>query len=167
MHARQVDHILTLLATQDQLYGLEGRPVAVPDQQQQQQKAGDGAGGDGSQLHFGQQWALLKFDQAVTAPNVRKKQGAFCCREKPPSIIANNLQPLHHINQPNPDRQDSAVIGARFDLDTHGDSCRLAFHGRLLALVDPSDPQRLAALRVYKVSSDCSLLHAHLTPPAL
>jgi selenocysteine-specific elongation factor len=47
--------------------------------------------------------------------------------------------------------QDSAIIGARLDLDSHGDSCRLAFYGRLLSTLDPGDPRQLARLKVYKV----------------
>lgn len=51
---------------QDQLYGLEGRPC------------GDGPSSDAGpasslpkqRLHFGPQWALLRFEQPVTAPQV-------------------------------------------------------------------------------------------------
>lgn len=50
---------------QDELYGLEGRPMAaaaaLDGSAEQQQQQG---------CHFGPQWALLKFDQPVTAPEV-------------------------------------------------------------------------------------------------
>lgn len=42
---------------QDELYGLEGRPL-------------QGAA-EGPQKHYGAQWGLLKFSQPVTAPKVR------------------------------------------------------------------------------------------------
>lgn len=47
--------------------------------------------------------------------------------------------------------QDSLVIGARFDTDVHGEACRLAFYGRLCALIDPTQPVQLHQLRVFKV----------------
>ena len=39
------------------------------------------------------------------------------------------------------------IIGARLDLDHHGESCRLAFYGQLVALVNPGDPKQLQKLR--------------------
>jgi hypothetical protein len=63
---------------QDQLYGLEGRELSImldSNQQQQQQEYDESqqpqahaATHDGS--HYGPQWALLRFDQPVTAPAV-------------------------------------------------------------------------------------------------
>lgn len=44
------------------------------------------------------------------------------------------------------------MIGAKFDADIHGETCRLAFYGRLLSLVDPCKPEELQKLRVFKVS---------------
>ena len=49
--------------------------------------------------------------------------------------------------------QDALVIGARFDADVSTASCRLAFYGRLTALVDPVDKVALARLRVVKLKS--------------
>lgn len=46
--------------------------------------------------------------------------------------------------------QDALVIGARFDVDAHGEACRLAFYGRLVQLLEPQD---LHQLKVYKVGS--------------
>lgn len=43
------------------------------------------------------------------------------------------------------------MIGSRFDTDASKASCRLAFYGRLAALLDPDSAPDLAALRVYKV----------------
>jgi selenocysteine-specific elongation factor len=61
---------------QDQLYGLEGRPITSSSSSSSSSgalaAAGGAAGGDGQQQqHFGPQWVLLKFDQPVTAPEVR------------------------------------------------------------------------------------------------
>ncbi|PNW81764.1 hypothetical protein CHLRE_06g259200v5 [Chlamydomonas reinhardtii] len=115
---------------QEELYGLEGRPIADPSVAAAAAAAegGEGEGGkeggaeaaeahdgdDGLDRHFGPQWVLLKFDQPITAP------------------------------------KDALVIGAKFDADIHGEACRLAFYGRLVRLVDPGRPQELAALQVYK-----------------
>ena len=43
------------------------------------------------------------------------------------------------------------MIAARFDGDVHGETCRLAFYGRILSLIDPAKPQDLQQLKVYKV----------------
>ncbi|KAI8468590.1 MAG: SelEFm [Monoraphidium minutum] len=112
---------------QDQLYGLQGRPLTDSQRRQRRQEAGAPAAHAGEQqqaeggedeeeeeAHFGPQWALLKFDQPLTAP------------------------------------ADSAVIGARLDLDAAGEACRLAFYGRITAALDPSDASKLARLQVYK-----------------
>lgn len=104
---------------QEELYGLEGRPL-----QSSAAAAADGSAASSTGLtataasdgvHHSRQWAVLRFDQPVTAP------------------------------------ADSVVIGARFDADAHGDGCRLAFYGRILSLLDPSKPQELQRLRVYKL----------------
>lgn len=67
---------------QDQLYGLEGRPLtASPSRlhqpEQQQAPEGGAAGADGGdtggaeeEAHFGPQWVYLKSDQPLTAPAV-------------------------------------------------------------------------------------------------
>jgi len=52
--------------------------------------------------------------------------------------------------------QDAVIIGARFDVDTSGDSCRLAFYGRLLAALGEGSSGDLRKLQVYKVSR-CSM----------
>lgn len=49
--------------------------------------------------------------------------------------------------------QDSVVIGARFDVDSAGDSCRLAFYGRLAASLGDGTQQELKQVQVYKVSA--------------
>ncbi|KAG2429383.1 hypothetical protein HXX76_011148 [Chlamydomonas incerta] len=125
---------------QEELYGLEGRPIADPSvaaaaaaaaAAAEEAKAegeegaaaqdGDDAaaaaaaeGEEGLDRHFGPQWVLLKFDQPITAP------------------------------------KDALVIGAKFDADIHGEACRLAFYGRLVRLVDPAKPPELAELQVFK-----------------
>jgi len=68
------------------------------------------------------------------------------------------LTPLAARCQP----QDALVIGAKLDADMHGESCRLAFYGRLVCIVDQTIPEGLSKLRVYKVSmnakQDCGQL---------
>jgi hypothetical protein len=57
------------------------------------------------------------------------------------------------------------VIGARFDVDSAGEACRLAFYGRLVGSLEDAQPQQLRKLQVYKVRQDanaCSSTHAHL-----
>lgn len=58
---------------------------------------------------------------------------------------------LIKFDQPVTAPADSLVIGARLDADMHGESCRLAFYGRLLHVLEPANPKELAALKVYKV----------------
>ena len=43
------------------------------------------------------------------------------------------------------------MIGARLDFEGSGDTCRLAFYGRLLEQLGPGGPQELQRLQVYKV----------------
>ena len=45
------------------------------------------------------------------------------------------------------------VIGARFDTDVSTAACRLAFYGRIAALLDPADAAALARLRVAKLKA--------------
>ena len=47
--------------------------------------------------------------------------------------------------------QDTLVIGSRFDADASGASCRQAFYGRLVHLLDTADPKQLQQLRVFKL----------------
>jgi selenocysteine-specific elongation factor len=94
---------------QDELYGAEGRPPADAA------AAADSQPADPPRRHHGPQWALLQFEEPVTAP------------------------------------ADAVVIGARLDADLHAPSCRIAFHGRVRATLDPGDPAALRALRVYSV----------------
>jgi hypothetical protein len=47
--------------------------------------------------------------------------------------------------------QDAVVIGARLDSNSSGESCRLAFYGRLLAQLGSGTPQELKRLLVFKV----------------
>ncbi|KAG2492709.1 hypothetical protein HYH03_009122 [Edaphochlamys debaryana] len=57
---------------QEELYGLEGRPLGSGPKAAQLAAAGAGAGADeeeeGGERHFGPQWVLLRFDTPVTAP---------------------------------------------------------------------------------------------------
>lgn len=53
--------------------------------------------------------------------------------------------------------QASLIIGAKLDTDPHGEACRLAFYGRLVALLCAGDMEgpgcQLQKLRVHKVST--------------
>ena len=50
--------------------------------------------------------------------------------------------------------QDALVIGSRLEADASAAACRLAFYGRLVALVDaPDSPGALAKLRLFKLKS--------------
>lgn len=109
---------------QDELYGLEARPLGeylepLPHQQarqqaaQQQQQQQEGGGGV-PQGHYGPQWVLLRLQQPVTAP------------------------------------KDSLVIGARLDADADASTCRIAMHGRVVSVLPPDRPLR-QALRIYKL----------------
>ena len=47
--------------------------------------------------------------------------------------------------------QDSLLIGSRLDASQEAATCRLAFYGRLLKLLDPTDSQVLQQLKMYKL----------------
>lgn len=54
-----------MCSTQEELYGLEGRPLAGSSTSSGQWE------GEGADLrHFGPQWAYIHFEQPVTAPKV-------------------------------------------------------------------------------------------------
>ena len=43
------------------------------------------------------------------------------------------------------------MIGSRFEVDASSAMCRLAFYGRLAALIDQSDPGQMRGVRIFKV----------------
>ena len=47
--------------------------------------------------------------------------------------------------------QDSVIIGSRFDASQDAPTCRLAFYGRILKLIDPANPTALQQLKIYKL----------------
>lgn len=47
--------------------------------------------------------------------------------------------------------QDSVLIGSRLDASQEAATCRLAFYGRLLKLLNPTDSQMLQQLKIYKL----------------
>lgn len=47
--------------------------------------------------------------------------------------------------------QDSVIIGSRFDASQDAPTCRLAFYGRILKLIDPTSPTALQQLKIYKL----------------
>ena len=42
------------------------------------------------------------------------------------------------------------LIGARLDTDVHSNTCRLAFHGRILEAIDTANKAETQRLKVYK-----------------
>lgn len=59
--------------------------------------------------------------------------------------------------------QDAVIIGARLDTEASGDSCRLAFYGKLLGHLGQGGPQELQRLQVYKVWPGGALIRGHWT----
>ena len=47
--------------------------------------------------------------------------------------------------------QDSIVIGSRLDASQEAATCRLAFYGRILKLLNPTDSKALQQVRIYKL----------------
>lgn len=43
------------------------------------------------------------------------------------------------------------MIGSRFEVDASTAMCRLAFYGRLAALIDHSDPEQMRRVSIFKV----------------
>lgn len=81
---------------------------------------------------------------------MRVMAGDLACAHAPP---AGRHQRTHARAR----AQDAVVIGARFDVDTGGEACRLAFYGRLAALLPAGTPEELRRLRVYKVTHTTAL----------
>lgn len=106
---------------QEQLYGLEGRPpaevdAAAPAAGQHAADQQAQQGGDGGSQAQGQR-----------APH-HGPQWAYLRFSQPVTAAA-----------------DALVIGSKLDADLNAATCRLAFHGRLLALVDPDGASRRRA----------------------
>lgn len=70
-------HFSQEYAHQTELHGLEGRPCSF-----------------GEGVHYGPQWAILKFDQPVTAPHVSAPNLAMSFA----SIHALYIQPAHPVS---------------------------------------------------------------------
>ncbi|KAK9906478.1 hypothetical protein WJX75_002571 [Coccomyxa subellipsoidea] len=74
---------------------------------------------------------------------------------------ASGAQPVHHgpqwallrFSQPVTAPKDTLVIGSRFDTDVSKAACRLAFYGRLVALLRAEEPRELARLRIFKLKT--------------
>ena len=47
--------------------------------------------------------------------------------------------------------QDAVLIGSRLDASQEASTCRLAFYGRILKLLDPNDATALQQLKIYKL----------------
>ena len=47
--------------------------------------------------------------------------------------------------------QDAVLIGSRLDASQEASTCRLAFYGRVLKLLDPSDATALQHIKIYKL----------------
>lgn len=100
---------------QDCLHGLEGRPPS------EAAAAAAAAGAAAAPLAAGQHLADQRAQQAERAPH-----------HGPQWVLLRFSQPVTAA-------ADSLVIGSRLDADLHAATCRLAFYGRLCAIVpDPS-----------------------------
>ncbi|GAB4820810.1 hypothetical protein N2152v2_007856 [Parachlorella kessleri] len=114
---------------QESLYGLEGRPV-LSLTSQEQEHSGDLEGSE--QLHYGPQWAYLRFGHAVTAP-------------ADSLVIGSRL-----------DADLQATSCRQAGTYKHGwqaerAGCeRLAFYGRLVRTLDPGNQSQLLSLRIFK-----------------
>lgn len=60
---------------------------------------------------------------------------------------------LFHFEEPVTAPTNALVIGARLDADLNAAACRIAVSGRMRALLDPSVPEDLRRLRVYKLKA--------------
>jgi selenocysteine-specific elongation factor len=95
---------------QERLYGPEGRPVASAA-------------------------------SAIQQPGVEQQQ-----QQEEQQQLEDAVQQVHHgpqwvylrFSQPVTAAGDSLVIGSKLDADLHTSTCRLAFHGRICCIVDPS-----------------------------
>lgn len=67
-------------------------------------------------------------------------------RDSPPGTQWALLEFDHPITVP----LGSIVIGSRLDADINVNQCRLAFHGKLLEVVDTNDAEQMKLLQVYK-----------------
>ena len=47
--------------------------------------------------------------------------------------------------------QDAVLIGSRLDASQEASTCRLAFYGRILKLLDPNDATALQQIKIYKL----------------
>lgn len=47
--------------------------------------------------------------------------------------------------------QDAVLIGSRLDASQEAATCRLAFYGRILKLLDPNDATALQQIKIYKL----------------
>lgn len=47
--------------------------------------------------------------------------------------------------------QDAVLIGSRLDASQEASTCRLAFYGRILKLLDPTDASALQQIKIYKL----------------
>jgi len=61
--------------------------------------------------------------------------------------------------------QDALVIAAKFDGDVHGETCRLAFYGRIISILNPANSQELQQMKVYKVRFFCTTGSLDLKSP--
>lgn len=150
---------------QDELHGMEGRPLQPTLSHQQPGQGAEACSlhDPDSPCHYGQQWAYLQFEQPVVAPQVGKwkkvvrgvRQGGahvHGSQNESPACARTCMCGTHIVCAP----QDALIIAAKFDGDVHGESCRLAFYGRVAALLDPTKPSSMLQLKVFKVRRGAS-----------
>ncbi|KAL3148593.1 hypothetical protein ABBQ38_014023 [Trebouxia sp. C0009 RCD-2024] len=76
-----------------------------------------------------------------------------------PNRAASDRGGVHHgpqwglltLTQPITASEDAVLIGSRLDASQEASTCRLAFYGRILKLLDPNDASALQQIKIYKL----------------
>lgn len=95
----------------------------------------------GCTTNMGSMCALLSLDRPLLASKVLLLQthGVYCQQDV-------QWQCLFSVML-----QDAVLIGSRLDASQEASTCRLAFYGRILKLLDPTDASALQQIKIYKL----------------
>ncbi|KAL4858017.1 Selenocysteine-specific elongation factor [Chlorella vulgaris] len=128
--------------------------------QRQQPGGGDGVAASAfdSSRHYlyqdclyGSEGRPLCWAAPAAAQHCAQQQGGSEPADAPAAAHQGQQWAYLRFSQPVTAPEESLVIGSKLDADLHTSSCRLAFHGRLCRLLDPSDQTELhRLLPVYK-----------------
>ncbi|KAI3436710.1 hypothetical protein D9Q98_006125 [Chlorella vulgaris] len=128
--------------------------------QRQQPGVGDGVAASAfdSSRHYlyqdclyGSEGRPLSWAAPAAAQHWAQQQGGSEPADAPAAAHQGQQWAYLRFSQPVTAPEESLVIGSKLDADLHTSSCRLAFHGRLCRLLDPSDQTELhRLLPVYK-----------------